>query len=75
MIRIITPLQARMGRAALRLGVRDVASAARVAIETVSRVEAGLTANESTPAAIQRALESLGLDFIFENGERRRRSS
>ena len=66
---LITALQARMGRAALRLGVRDVASAARVAIGTISRVEAGLPANESTLEAIQLALESLGLEFIFENGD------
>ena len=66
---MITALQARMGRAALRLGVRDVATAARVSVGTVSRVEAGLAANESTLAAIQQALESLGLVFIFENDE------
>ena len=66
---MITALQARMGRAALRLGVRDVAAVARVSIGTVSRVEAGMTANESTLAAIQQALESLGLEFIFENNE------
>lgn len=58
-----------MGRAALRLGVRDVAGVARVSIGTVSRVEAGMAANESTLAAIQRALESLGLEFIFEDDE------
>ena len=66
---LITAMQVRMGRAALRLGVRDVASAARVAIGTISRVEAGQPANDSTLEAIQLALESLGLEFIFEKGD------
>jgi len=61
--------QARMARAALKLSVRDVASAAKVSPNTVTRIEAGLPANNSTVAAIRRALESAGVIFVEENGE------
>jgi hypothetical protein len=57
-----------MARAALRLGVRDVAAAAKVSPATVTRVEADQTANASTLAAIQAALEAAGVEFIEENG-------
>ena len=66
---MITGCQARMGRAALRLGVRDVARAAHVSIGTVSRVEADLSANPATLAAIRRALEAAGLEFIPDTGD------
>lgn len=66
---MITGCQARMGRAALRLGVRDVALAARVSIGTVSRVEADLSANPATLDAIKRALEAAGLEFIPDTGD------
>ena len=61
--------QARMARAALKLSVRDVASAAKVSPNTVTRLEAGLTVNASTIAAIRAALESAGVIFVEENGE------
>jgi transcriptional regulator with XRE-family HTH domain len=55
--------QARMGRAALKLSVRDVAALAKVSPNTVTRVEAGLPANNSTIMAIRIALESAGVEF------------
>ena len=58
-----------MARAALKLSVRDVASAAKVSPNTVTRLEAGLTVNASTIAAIRAALESAGVIFVEENGE------
>ena len=61
--------QARMARAALKLGVRDVADAAKVSPNTVTRLEAGLPVNNSTIAAIRAALESAGVIFVEENGE------
>jgi transcriptional regulator with XRE-family HTH domain len=61
--------QARMARAALKLSVRDVASAARVSPNTVTRLEAGGPVNHSTTAAIRAALESAGVIFVEENGE------
>ena len=60
--------QARMARAALKLSVRALASAAKVSPNTVTRVEAGLPVNNSTVAAIRGALEAGGVQFIAENG-------
>ena len=60
--------QARMARAALKMTVRDLSTAAKVSPNTVTRVEAGLTAHNSTLAAIQGALEALGVEFIAESG-------
>ena len=57
-----------MARAALKLGVRDVAKAANVSPATVTRVEADQPANASTFAAIRSALEAAGVEFIAENG-------
>ena len=57
-----------MARAALKLGVRDVAKAAKVSPATVTRVEADQTANASTLSAIRAALEAAGVEFIAENG-------
>ncbi len=60
--------QARMARAALKMSVRDLAAAAKVSPNTVTRVEAGLPVNNSTVAAIRSALEAAGVEFIAENG-------
>ena len=60
--------QARMARAALKLGVREIATAAQVSPNTVTRLEAGLQVNNSTVAAIRAALERAGVEFIAENG-------
>jgi len=57
-----------MARAALRLGVRDVADMASVSPNTVSRIEADMPANSSTLSALRRALEDAGIEFISENG-------
>lgn len=57
-----------MARAALKLGVRDVAKAAQISPATLSRVEADLPANASTLGAIRAALEAAGVEFIEENG-------
>jgi transcriptional regulator with XRE-family HTH domain len=56
-----------MARAALRLGVRDLAKLAGVAPMTISRLETGRGAYVSTLAKVQRALESSGI--IFTNGD------
>ncbi len=65
---MITGAQLRMARAALKWGVRDVASAAKVSPATVTRIEGDLPANASTLSAIRAALESAGVEFIAENG-------
>jgi len=59
--------QSRMARAALKLGIRDLAKRAKVAPSTVSRFEAGETLNARTIDAIQRAFEAAGIEFT--NGD------
>jgi hypothetical protein len=57
-----------MARAALGWGVRELAAAAKVAIDTVVRFERGEELKERTVEAIQRALEGGGIEFIDANG-------
>jgi transcriptional regulator with XRE-family HTH domain len=64
---IFMPLQCRMARAALGLGIRELALAAKVSIDTITRFERGDQLKERTIEAIQRALESAGVEFT--NGE------
>ena len=65
---ILLPVQSRMARAALGLGVRELAAAAKVSIDTVARFERGDELKERTVEAIQRTLEAAGVEFIQENG-------
>jgi transcriptional regulator with XRE-family HTH domain len=65
---MITGTQLRMARAALKLGVRDVAAVAKVSPATVTRIESDQPANASTLAAIRTALETAGIEFIEESG-------
>lgn len=65
---MVTGSQVRMARAALRMGVRELANTADVSPNTVTRVEADGSVNSSTLAAIRRALEGAGVQFIPENG-------
>ena len=65
---ILLPVQCRMARAALGLGVRELAAAAKVSIDTVTRFERGDELKERTIEALHRALEAAGLEFIDENG-------
>ena len=65
---ILLPIQCRMARAALGLGVRELAAAAKVSIDTVARFERGAELKERTIEALQRALEAAGVEFIRENG-------
>jgi transcriptional regulator with XRE-family HTH domain len=57
-----------MARAALLLGVRDLAERAKVSPTTISRVERGDALYPRTLAAIRAALEAAGVEFIAENG-------
>jgi transcriptional regulator with XRE-family HTH domain len=59
-----------MARAALQLGVRELASAAGLSSMTVSRFENGHSRGyDDTIEKLQRALESAGVIFVEENGE------
>src|SRR5450432_2510031 len=64
---IILPVQCRMARAALGLGIRELAAAAKVSIDTVVRFERGDELKERTIDALQRALEAAGVEFT--NGD------
>lgn len=56
--------QCKMARIALGLGIRDLASRAKVAPGTVSRFEAGEELKERTVDALQSALQSAGVIFL-----------
>jgi transcriptional regulator with XRE-family HTH domain len=62
------PAQCRMARAALRLGLRELAAAAKVSTNTVTRFERGEKLHERTVDAIRSALESAGI--YFTDGDR-----
>lgn len=64
----ILPVQCRMARTALGLGVRELATLAKVSPNTIARLERGETLYERTVEAIARALETAGVEFISENG-------
>jgi ribosome-binding protein aMBF1 (putative translation factor) len=65
---IFLPVQCRMARAALGWGVRELATAAKVSVDTVARFERGDELKDRTVEALQRALEIGGVEFIDENG-------
>ncbi len=63
------PSQCRMARAALDWTALQLAEQAGVGVTTVVRFEGSQTApNRATLAALQRALEAAGVEFIPENG-------
>lgn len=61
-------LQSKMARAALGLGVRDLAKAAEVSPDTIARFERGEELRTSTVEAIRKALEAQGIQFL-EGGQ------
>ena len=64
---IFLPVQCRMARAALGLGVRELAALAKVSIDTVARFERGEELKERTIDALSRALEAAGVEFTNGN--------
>ena len=66
---MITPEQCRMARAALRLGVRELAEMASVSVMTITRFETGQTRAQSTNLQkLQSALEAAGVIFTESDG-------
>ena len=61
--------QCKMARAALGLGVRDLAHLAKVSPNTVTRFERGETLQPRTIEALRSALEGAGVSFIDGNGD------
>ncbi|MER9952441.1 helix-turn-helix transcriptional regulator [Mesorhizobium sp. M0047] len=67
--RVVKPAQVRMARAALNWSLADLSKAAGVHRNTISNFETGkYGGSEDALAAIERALESAGIEFIAENG-------
>ena len=66
---MITPTQCRMARAALQIGVRELAVFAEMSAMTITRFETGKSGGQAeTLRKLQRALETAGVEFIPENG-------
>jgi transcriptional regulator with XRE-family HTH domain len=65
----MVPVQIRMARAAVGWGVRELAEKAGVTANTVTRIENGADAKQSTMVALRSALEAAGVIFIEQNGE------
>jgi transcriptional regulator with XRE-family HTH domain len=63
----IKAIHVRMARAAVGWGVRELAEKAGVTANTVTRIENGADAKQSTLDSLQRALEAAGVEFT--NGE------
>ncbi|MGA9892174.1 MAG: helix-turn-helix transcriptional regulator [Xanthobacteraceae bacterium] len=61
-------IQIKMARAAVGWGVRELAEKAGVTANTVTRIENGADAKQSTMDRLQYALEAAGVEFIDENG-------
>jgi transcriptional regulator with XRE-family HTH domain len=61
-------VQIKMARAALGWGVRELAEKAGVTANTVTRIENGSDAKQSTLDAIRATLEAGGVEFIAKNG-------
>ncbi|MCJ2067263.1 helix-turn-helix transcriptional regulator [Methylobacterium sp. J-030] len=64
----MNPAQMRMARAALGWGVRELAQKAGITANTVTRIENGADAKQSTIDAMKSAFETAGIEFIPENG-------
>jgi transcriptional regulator with XRE-family HTH domain len=65
---VMRAVQVKMARAAVGWGVRDLAKKAGVTANTVTRIENGADAKQSTMDRLQQALEAAGVEFIDENG-------
>ena len=67
----ITSEQVRAARALLRWEQRDLAKASGISLPSVKRLETqpgALAAQPKTIAALRKALEKAGVEFIAENG-------
>ena len=70
-VKALTSHQIRAARALLRWRAQDLAKASAVGVATIRRAELAERETSMTApndAAVRRALESAGVDFIDENG-------
>jgi transcriptional regulator with XRE-family HTH domain len=61
---LMNAMQCRMARAALQISVLELAAMAKVAADTITRLEGGKRLKPRTIEAVQHALEKAGLEFI-----------
>lgn len=66
----LSPQQCRMARAALGIGVRDLAARADVSPNTIARLERGDKLHPRTLCHVQGALEANGVEFLFPDPKR-----
>lgn len=67
MVTKMQPIQSKMARTALALGVRELAAYAKVSTDTVSRFERDEELRPRTVEAMQRVFEDFGIEFT--NGD------
>jgi hypothetical protein len=71
MVKKISSAQMRAARALLRWSALDLATASKVGVATIRRVEVvngEIPVTLANEAALRRALESAGIEFIEDNG-------
>ncbi|NTG45283.1 helix-turn-helix transcriptional regulator [Rhizobium rhizogenes] len=61
-------IQCKLARIAIGWGVRELAKAAHVSTQTISRLEKGEQLRPTTIADIKRVLEEAGIEFIPADG-------
>ena len=66
--KMLTDIQCRMARAALKWSVRDLAAKAGVGYGTIVRIEGGKPANAATLTVIRQAFEKAGVQFTDDGG-------
>ena len=71
----ISATQCKMARAALGLGVRELAGAADVSPDTVERFESGEAVPNRTIDDIQHTLDVAGVELVPDNGVRLRQGA
>jgi len=60
----ITGLQCRMARAGMRWSLAEAAQHANIGRASVGRIEADVATNPATVAALRRAFEAAGVEFV-----------
>ena len=66
----MNPIQCKLARVALGWGVRELADAANVSTQTISRLERGDQLRTSTIDGIRQVFEAAGVEFIVEGSDR-----
>lgn len=60
----LLPIQCKMARTALQMGIKELAEAAKVSTNTIVRLERGEELKPRTAADIRAALERAGIIFV-----------